>query len=162
LSNHSAQVAKPQANELTFQVEPLAPVWDDFIRLSKMHWLETEQYQVAELNPDVESYIHYNNIGYHRLYTVRDGDNYIGHAGIYIRKSMHTQVLGASEDVWFVLPEYRGRRIGKNLLKFIEDDLRSLGVEEFTMSAKMSNDAGKLMELFGFDVIAKQYFKRLV
>lgn len=129
--------------------------------LAERHWAETEGYQTEPLNPDKKRYIEYNDIGYHRQYTARDGSRIVGHCGIYITQSMHTQVPIATEDTWYLLPEYRKGRNALRLLKFVENDLKCLQVKELMMSAKLANKSGRIMECSGYEHVANQYLKRL-
>jgi hypothetical protein len=146
---------------LVYQVEPLRLVWDDIIRLSRLHWQETEAAQVEPLNPDKERYLHYNDIGYHRQYTARNEQaKIVGHAGVYISESMHTGVKIANEDTWFMQKEYRKGWNAIRLLRFVEKDLKALGVKEGYITAKLTNiDAGRLMELRGYKHYANEYMK---
>ena len=150
------------ASLLRFQVERVALIWDEIYYLGQKHWAETEGYQIYPFNPDKDRYISYNESGFYRQYTARTENGEIaGHAGIYITVSMHTQISIAQEDTWYLLPEHRKGRNALNLLKFVENDLRQMGVMELMMSAKLSNKSGRIMELSGYEHIGNQYLKRL-
>lgn len=146
---------------MIFGWEPLRDCWDEVMELARLHWEETEQYQRHPLNPDKERYLHYNDTGYHRQYTVRDEGRLVGHAGMYLSRSMHTQVVMATEDTWYLLPEYRKGRNAIRFYRFIEDDLREHGVQEIHMSAKLSNSSGRIMEYLGYEFVQKGYLKHV-
>ena len=147
---------------LIFAKEPIRQCWDEVVALARLHWGETEAYRHGQpFNPDRERYWYYNDIGYHHQYTVRDGGRMVGHGGIYVSQSMHSQLPVAQEDTWFLLPEYRKGRNALNFYKFIEADLRKLGVVEIIVSAKLSNSAGKIIEYLGYTHTEKLYSKQL-
>ena len=146
---------------VSFQREKLADIWDDVMVLCAMHWEETEQYQSAPLNPDKERYLEYNEMGYHRQYTARDGEKVVGHLGVYISTSMHTQVSIATEDTWYLMPEYRRGRNAMRFYQFIEEDLRKEGVYEVLMHAKNANNTARLMEFLGYKPVGTLCIKRL-
>ena len=147
---------------MKFSKEPLRDCWDEVIALARLHWHETEAYRHGQpFNPDRERYFEYNDIGYHHQYTVRDGGRLVGHGGMYVSQSMHTQLPVAFEDTWFLLPEYRKGWNAIKFYKFIEADMKSMGVVEINVSAKLANDAGKLIEALGYTHTEKLYSKQL-
>ena len=148
---------------MIYSQESLRDAWDEFYALSQNHWHETEMYRNGqELNPDKEKYLHYNDIGYHVLYTARDGDKMIGNCGMYITESMHTQTKMAMEDTIFLLPEYRKGGIAYHFMKFIENDLlNNKKVVEIIQSTKLNkHNASRLLEKMGFQFFAKMYIKQ--
>ena len=147
---------------MIFSKEKLRDCWDEVISLARLHWNETEAYRHGQpFNPDRDRYWHYNDIGYHHQYTVRDNGKLVGHGGIYVSQSMHTQLPVAHEDTWFLLPEYRKGRNALRFYKFIEDDLKAMGVVEITVSAKLSNSAGTIIEYLGYEHTEKLYSKQI-
>lgn len=147
---------------MIFQLEPLRVIWDDVMKLAAEHWKETEQYQQYPLNPDKARYLEYNDSGYHRQYTARnDMAQLVGHAGMYVSNSMHTGIMIATEDTWFLLKAYRKGSNALRLLKFVETDLKRLGVKEIHMTAKLTNKSGRIMEARGYEHVANEYLKVL-
>ena len=147
---------------MIFAKESLQQCWDEVIALARLHWNETEAYRHGQpFNPDAERYWHYNDIGYHHQFTVRDGGRLVGHAGMYVSQSMHTQLMVAHEDTWFLLPEYRRGRNAMRFYRYIEDDMRGLGVVEIMVSAKTVNQVGRLIEYLGYEHTEKLYTKQL-
>jgi hypothetical protein len=84
---------------------------------------------------------------------------------------MHTGHLMASEDTWFLLPDYRKGFTAARFYKFIEQTLEGMGVVEMMVTSKYADisdsslqgqkrkGVGRLMEYLGFKPIATQYFK---
>lgn len=91
----------------------------------------------------------------------KDGDLIIGHAGMYVSKSMHTQIQIATEDTWYLMPEYRKGRNAIKFYQFIENDLKKLGVAEITMHAKLANGSARIMEYLGYQFVAKTFMKEI-
>lgn len=147
---------------MIFAKEPLRQCWDEVVALARLHWNETEAYRHGQpFNPDAERYWHYNDIGYHHQFTVRDLGRLVGHAGMYVSKSMHTQLPVAHEDTWFLLPEYRKGRNAIRFYHYIEQQMIALGVAEIVVSAKLSNEVGKLIEYLGYANTEKLYSKQV-
>jgi N-acetylglutamate synthase-like GNAT family acetyltransferase len=146
---------------ILFQVEPLALIWDDVMRLAAQHWEETEETEIP-LNPDKERYLNYDEIGYLRMYTARNEQaKLIGHAGIYLNTSMHTQIKIATEDTWFIHKDYRKGSNALRFLRFVEQDLKGLGIQEIYMTAKLTNKSGRIMEARGYTHVANEFKKVL-
>ncbi len=148
-------------SKVTFQLEMIGDVWDEFMHLAEQHWEETEQYYDEPLDVNKEAYLNYSKIGYHRLYTIRYDGKYIGHAGMYVTlKTMHCNIGKAAEDVWFVEKPYRGMFF-KDFYNWVEADLKSLGVSLISITTKVTNGTGTIALAFGFEHIANEYMKRI-
>lgn len=78
---------------------------------------------------------------------------------MYVSQSMHTQWLTASEDTMYIRPEYRGKRVYYKLFKMVEAEMEAMGVKEITLTSKLANDAGKLIERMGYIHVANEYSK---
>ena len=136
---------------MIFARECLRDIAGEIFRLGELHWQETEAYRHGQqFNPDVERYLHYNDIGYHIQFTARVDGRLVGHAGMYLCRSMHTQQLVAHEDTWFMLKEYRKGRNAIRLWKYVEQEMRKMGAAEIAISAKLANSSGRIMELIGY------------
>jgi len=147
---------------LTFQIESLTKVWDEIMLLASQHWGETEGFRRGEpFAPSYDRYIQCEQTGFFVMFTARDGEKLAGYAGMYVTTSMHSQVLIAVEDQWFLLPEYRKGRNAIRMVKFVEAELAGRGVKALTMSAKISNGAGRILEYMGYLPVSTQCFKVL-
>lgn len=149
---------------MKFAQEKLADVWDDFHRLASLHWKETELYRHEQvMAPDKDSYIHYNNIGFHILYTARDDNDFMcGYCGMYVRNSMHTQKPVASEDTFYLMPEYRRGRNAMRFYQFVENDLfKNKNVTEITQTTKhAAKNAARLLDFLGYENIGYVFAKQ--
>lgn len=146
---------------VTFAVEPLAGVWDEWMALVKLHWDETELYRGEPLCPRKEAYLQYDAAGMFFLSTIRDGVRLVGYSGMYVFPSMHTSQLFAREDTWYLHPDYRKGFTIVRFLRFVEKALVSRGARSCWMSAKTSNGAGRILEFAGYRHIANTYIKTL-
>lgn len=148
---------------MKYAYERLEDCWDEVVKNSREHWNETEGHRHDQsFNPDKERYLHFENMGIYYQFTVRDEGKLVGNCGMYVMKSMHTQELVATEDTWYLLPDYRKAGSGVRLYRYVEKFLENLGVVEITMSARIGNKSGQIMEKLGYNKTAYQYSKHLV
>jgi GNAT superfamily N-acetyltransferase len=149
---------------LTFAVEPLAACWNEAMALAAAHWQETEGYRHGQgFQPIFERYHQYDIAGWFFMATARDGTALVGYAGMYVTPSMHTQLLIATEDTFFLLPAYRKGRNGIRFVQFVEAECWKRGAVEIGMTAKMSNPAaGRILEYLKYQPTSMQYTKQIV
>lgn len=151
---------------IRFGIEKLAPIWADIFQIAALHWSETEGYRHGQkFEPDAYRYLQFNEIpgagdlAFYTMFTARDGSKLVGYAGMYVTRSMHTQQVIATEDTWFLLPEYRKGRNALAFYKYVEEVCARNGVVEIGMTAKLQNGAGRIMEYLGYTHVSKQYSK---
>lgn len=147
---------------LTFAVESLQANWDAAWALAREHWHETEAYRHGqEFNPDRQRYAQVERGGWFLFVAARaptlDGNPLVGYFSFYLMPSMHTQKLVASEDFFFLLPAFRKGRNAINCLKFVIEECRRRGAVELTVTAKLSNNVGRLIEYLGAKPVSTQY-----
>lgn len=94
--------------------------------------------------------------------TARDAGRMVGYAGVYLTPSMHTQDIIATEDTWFLLPEYRKGLLAVRFFRFAEDECRKRGAVSANGTATCSNGAGKILEYLGYKEVSRQYYKQLL
>ncbi len=106
---------------ITFHVEQLITVWDDFEKLTKRYWIESEADSGDVFQLDKTRYIDYNNSHYYILYIARNQEKQVcGYGGMYILPSMYTKKLTAVDDAIYLLPRYRKGWNAVRFFKFIE------------------------------------------
>lgn len=152
---------KPAARgQVVYAEERFIDALPDLMALWRAHWLETEMHRHGEgFNPQIDRYQTYNEIGFYRLYTARIDGRMIGNLGMYVTESMYSGKKIATEDTLFVVPEFRKGRNALGLCRFVEEEMKRLGVREISMTMKLTNGAGRLLEYLGFRHIANQYTK---
>lgn len=146
---------------MIFAIEKLKDCWDEIMVLAKEHWFETEEYRHGQpFNPLFERYDAYDRAGWLFQFTARDEGKLVGYATMYLVPSMHSQVQLATEDTWFLIPEYRKGRNAIRFYKYVEQEMVARGAKEVVMTAKMTNKAGKILEYLDFKPVAMQYSKQ--
>lgn len=81
-----------------------------------------------------------------------EGDKLMGWILLGANKDQFTDVINGFIYELFVLNEYRGNGVSKQLLKAGIEHLKRDGYLEIRLSAFVANQAIKLYEKFGFDV----------
>lgn len=150
---------------IAFQVEPVKECWDEVYPLTRNHWEGTKTYRRHEpFNPDRERFIAYNEMNFFHLVTARDGGKLVGYFGVYVTKSMHSQLTMATEDTLYLHPDYRVGRVALRFLLYIEQYLKPLGVWEILFSCEIDNKSGirKLLEYLGYEAKILQFSKHLL
>lgn len=153
---------------IVFAREPLEDCWSEIYDkpngLAYIHWCETQKFQSEqEYNPLFDRYNQYAKNDWFVQLTVRDEGRLVGYSGFYVIPSMHTQALIATEDTWFLLPEYRKGWTALKLFKFGEQICRGLGVVRSYLTVPYSKDKGlnALVERMGYGPFSLGYSKSL-
>ena len=148
---------------MDFAIEPLSKCWDEMVALAAGHWDETEAHHHSQgLNPKRERYEQYERAGWFFECVARVDGRMIGFSGMYVTPSMHSQALIATEDTWYIVPDYRGR--GRTIIRFyqfIEAEMRRLGAVEINMSVPILGAAGRLLEHLDYEAVKVHYSKQL-
>jgi hypothetical protein len=145
-----------------FAYEALPKVWAEVMLLAEMHWKETEMYRRGqEFAPKKDTYFLYAERELFLLFTARVEGALVGYAGMYLMPSMHSAVLIATEDTWYLHPEHRKGRNAIRFVQFVENELRQRGAVELWMNAKIANGAGRILEYLDYAAIATRYYKAL-
>lgn len=153
---------------IQFGIERLQPIWAQIYAIADMHWQETEMYRHGQpFAPDAYRYFQFNDmpgighLPFFTMFTARDEGVLVGYAGMYLTRSMHSQVPIAYEDTWFLIPEYRKGRNALAFYKYVEAECQKAGIVEIGMTAKLTNGAGRILEYLGYSFTSKQYTKHL-
>ena len=148
---------------IDFSCEPVSKVWDEAMVLAKTHSESTKGYRRNEpFNPSYERYRAANEQGYFFVFTARDAGTLIGYFGIYVTPSMHSQILMAQEDTFFIHPDYRDGFNAIRFIKHVERELTKAGVQEILFSCEMDNAvANKLLTFLRYEPVIQQYRKLL-
>lgn len=113
------------------------------------------------LAPDVFRYINYERSGQLVVFTARDKGRLVGYAFFVLQMALHYKHHGmAANDLFFVLPEHRGKFTGSRLIDASEQELRRIGVQEIQMRTKTKHDFGRLLERKGFketEIVYRKY-----
>ena len=149
---------------LVFTIEPVAQAWNEVMVLAQQHWAGTRTYRRHEpFCPSFDRYHACNQSGFFQLFTARKAGVLVGYFGVYLTPSMHSQLLMATEDTFFLHPDHRGGRNALRFLKHIEAQLRAWQVHEIMFSCEIDNETGikGLLTYLGYLPVIQQYRKLL-
>lgn len=137
---------------LTFAVEPFRQVYDEATTLIVAHWQEiAKNKHLLRLNPDENVYEELDRQNKLLLVTARDGDKLVGYFLWFLVNHTHYKhVLTAEEDLHFLLPNYRGRGLGFQLMQAACDAARERGAELLIVREKIGHEHPTLWKRLGF------------
>jgi hypothetical protein len=136
-----------------------------FNEISKMfekHYEELSVTKGFKLNPDYNVYWEADKRKTLKVILCKNGDETIGYIVYFIGLNLHYKdCLLATEDIYYLKPEYRKGRTGIKMFKFAEQYLKSIGVNMIRYSTKTHLDNSKLFEFLGYEFIEKVFIKKL-
>jgi L-amino acid N-acyltransferase YncA len=147
---------------ISVQSETLDQAWTDLVPLILSYWREAEvhrHYQGIDLRRD--RYDEYERAGMLHCVTVRDDGRLVGYALGYISVSMRSQVNTWGDDMFYLLPSYRGRTAGPRMLRLIEEYCRDHQVAEIVLNARADGDLPDILGRLDYTPVSVQYSKRL-
>lgn len=111
--------------------------------------LSSDGIEISQFNPQIDAYIAQWEAGTLLNYAVRQDGRAVGYSNVYLARDMHNSDLIAQEDTVFVLKEHRNG-IGRKLVRFVLDDLKSRGVVRLHITAMTDLRAVPLWKRMGF------------
>ena len=117
--------------------------------------LATQGITYSPYNPRLDLYTKSGDEGWLLTFVLRNDGAACGYANVYVTNDMHNNDLIAQEDTVFVLKEHRNG-IGKKLVQFVLQELKSRGVKRLTVSAMTDLRVAKLWGRMGFKEAATQ------
>lgn len=137
--------------EFTFQVEDVAAVQREGLPLLDKHYDEIAQFkQVQKLDPDWPVYYRIEEQGKLWVMTLRRHGEMIGYIVMMLTNDMHyRKLMRATEDIHFILPEYRKGLIGYRMLAKTVQAMKAKGAHTVTFRTKAEANHGKLFERLG-------------
>lgn len=148
---------------ITYQVEDIDSVREEMEPLTILHWAELAgDVEDIALDFDWELYTNLQALGKIMFTTVRDDGDLVGYHCSLVSNHMHYKsTLHGIVDFFWIHPEFRRGFIGINLLKFVEQQLRNLGVRKIIMSSKNKLDTSALLKRLGYDQSERIFTKLL-
>lgn len=149
---------------ITLQLESFVDAYDEFLPLLELHWSEiARDKENIKLNVDVDGYRRLEELGILHVATARDEGCLIGYMISFVSPNLHYKDwLMANNDVLFIHPDHRGNGTFVRLLRFVEQDLRNMGVVNLYIHMKLAHDFGALLEKFGYYEIERVHEKKLI
>ena len=149
---------------ITYQTENLKDFIVEFAGLLKPHMTEinvTERLGF-EFRPDYFRYVRLQEAGVFLVVTCRDNDKLIGYCVMSIMPHIRYQACKiATEDLYYIVPEYRGKGLGKRLFEETEKVLKEQGVNQVVFSTKTYSDNSHIFEKLGYELFEKHFTKRI-
>jgi hypothetical protein len=161
-SHSPSKFGEQEYKGFLFRVELLRDIVDEIHPLHEKHFAETEIHRLGfGLDLDYDYMQDMERQGRLIQFTCRARDTgmLVGNIRMYVQKSLHTGTLYASEDTFYVLPEYRRGFAALRFWQFMEDCLKSIGVREVRTDSKVINRVHKLNEYIGYKHVANKYVK---
>lgn len=144
-----------------FEEISIAVMHDEAQSMLRAHWEELGQDRdKIPLIVNWDTYFNMEAKGELAVYGVYDEAVLIGYSIYFLFKSPHYDTeLFAKNDVIYLHPPYRKEGIGCKFMEFIEQELKSLGVDKITYHVKPNTAIIGLLEEFGFTEIETIYGK---
>lgn len=150
-----------QTQGIKYQREDFYKVRQEVDDLFYNHWEEIALYKdKIKLNPDWSFYEAIYESGNLGIYTVRKDEKLIGYFIVVAKPHPHYKDnLFAVNDILYLSPEYRKGLVGYKLIKFVEEDLKKMGISVLVVNTKVHKPFDALMERLGFNLIERVYSK---
>lgn len=147
----------------TYQRETFAEAYPDAKPLLEKHWAEISSNLDIALDVNVEAYEASEKGDMLRVYTAREDGVMVGYVALFVHKGLHyQQSIQATQDVFYVDPDHRGKMLGVRLIKYVEGQLKGEGVQIITQHVKLKHPAlGMLLERSGYTAVEKLFQKRI-
>jgi GNAT superfamily N-acetyltransferase len=111
--------------------------------------------EYSPYNPRWDQYWKASDEGWLLTFIIRHEGKAVGCSNVYLTNDMHNGDLIAQEDTIYVLPEHRNG-VGKQLVKFILNELKERGVKRVNVAALTDLRVAKLWKRMGFKESAIQ------
>ena len=135
--------------------------------LDNAHYVETEtKYKSHTVKVNYPHFIACEKAGTLHCFGVRlaESTQLVAHLRVYVSPSAHDSSLVATEDAYYIVPEYRGSGLARRLLQYSKKRLKELGVDYFFMSSKHpvgGPNIGLFLETEDFKPITTVYMAAL-
>ena len=142
-------------------IEKFTETYRELEPLYRLHYaemvarLEETGIHYPPYNPRLDEYGKASDGGWLLNFVLRVDGKACGYTNVYVTNDMHNHDLIAQEDTIFVIKEHRNG-IGKKLVKFVLEELKTRGVKRLNVSAKTDLRAAKLWGRMGFKEAATQ------
>ena len=135
--------------------------FDEISRMFEKHYEELSVTKGYKLNPDYDIYWQADKKRTLKIIICKDDNEIIGYIIYFVGLNLHYKdCLLATEDIYYLKPEYRKGLIGPRMFVFAEKYLQSIGVNMVRYSTKTHLDNSRLFEFLGCEFIEKVYIKK--
>ena len=146
---------------ITYAVENIADVREEMEPLTIIHWLELANDQEdISLDFDWELYESLQALGKLLFVTVRDDGKLVGYNASLITNHMHYKtILHGMTDFYWIHPNWRRGYIGIKFMKFVEAEMKKLGVKKIVTGCKDKHDTSTLLRRLGYKLSDRIFTK---
>lgn len=147
----------------TYQRESFDEVLPEALPLLEAHWQELNNTPGEPLNVNLALYQQADANGGLRIFTARNEGKLVGYSAVFVHQGMHcSHQKQATQDVFYVTPEYRGGMLGTRLIRIAEECLEGEDVQLAYNHANVKNMLlGRLLEALGYEPVSVVYQRRL-
>ncbi len=140
---------------ITFSVEPFSSIKDEIKGLWQKHYdeliLDKEKFV---LDPDIEQYEAIERNKLLHITVARKNGIMVGYIFAILGRHLHYKnIIFASHDLYYVLPEFRAPRAFKRLMLASENSLKSKGINYLHSRTKLRKSALRSFEALGWKPI---------
>jgi GNAT superfamily N-acetyltransferase len=148
---------------MKYAIENISDVREEMEPLTVVHWLElANDQEEIELDFDWQLYENLQALGKLLFVTVRDDGILVGYSATLITNHMHYKsVLHGLTDFYYIHPRWRRGFVGINLLKFVEAEMKKLGVKKIVTGCKDKHDTSVLLRRLGYKLSDRIFTKVL-
>ena len=147
---------------ITYEVGNAKECFNEIQRLFQEHYEEISLLKDYELKPDYAMYFAIHEKDMLKVILCKDEGKIIGYIVFFICKHLHyIDCVLATEDIYYLKPEYRKGRTAIKMFKFAEQYLKSLNVDMIKYGTKIHSDNTSLFEYMGYSFTEKVYTKML-
>jgi GNAT superfamily N-acetyltransferase len=149
------------ASEPVFSVEKYADVIAEAKPLLVAHWEEVALFKDRiKLAPDFDKYEQMEKVGGLHICTVRVDGRMVGyHVAIVSRHPHYMNDIFSLTDIFFVAPDYRRGQLGLDFFRFIENEMKKLGVSKMMAGTKLHRDLDIMFRRLGWSPTDRMYAK---
>ena len=143
-----------------FAVERIRSIVPEIHPLHEAHFLETEKHRLGfGLKMNYAYYMDAERDGRLVQFTLRFDGRLVGNIRMFVGESLHTGTLYATEDTFFVLPEFRKGIMAIRFWQYMERAMKKIGVLEIRTDSKLLNKVDRLNVYCGYTPIATKFIK---
>jgi GNAT superfamily N-acetyltransferase len=149
---------------ITYQEESFKDFIVEFDALLKPHMAEINVSERLgfKFKPDYNKYVKLQELGILVVVTCRHHKRLIGYTVFGISPNIRYGDCNlAKEDLYYIVPEYRGKGIGKKLFIETEKVLKDKGANQIIFTTKTYSDNSHIFEKLGYEFFEKLFTKRI-
>lgn len=137
------------AKEINIEIVQYSRLKEEMKQTPVKHW---EEVPFGNFNIDLHlchgTYIAAESVGYARFYSVTNKNNkFIGYMSVLSSEMLHHKnTMQATTDSFYIHPSYRSKGVFKQLIEFVENDLRNEGIRFFSIGLNPNMPSPDLVE----------------